>query len=281
MNIRKITLVVLGGLLLVACGDKKYKGFQKTENGLYYRFHVVKSTHRVPENDDLLFLEMSIRTEKDSVVLLSKKIPVMMQASRFKGDVYEALSLMHEGDSAEFIINAKKYFDIYNYGQIPDFVKNDETMLWFTIRIDTIQTREQYQLKLIENRLEAEKQSIVNYLTTNNITASPLPSGLYYIETKTGKGKNPAVGQTVKVHYTGRLLNDVIFDASEMRGEPLPFRLGMGEVIKGWDEGIALMKKGGKAILVIPSALAYGEKSVGKIPAYSPLLFEVELVDFQ
>jgi FKBP-type peptidyl-prolyl cis-trans isomerase len=278
---RKIAIVILGCLLFASCGNK-YKGFKRTGNGLYYRFHVENATRHVPENDDIIFLEMSIRTEKDSVVVPPKQIPVMMQASRFKGDIYEALSLMHEGDSAEFIINAKKYFEVYNYGQIPDFVKNDEMMLWFTIRIDAIESREQYQMKLVENRLEAEKQSIADYLTANNLTATPQPSGLYYIETKEGKGKNPANGKKVWVHYTGRLLDGTVFDSSIERGDPLPFQLGVGQVIKGWDEGIALMKKGGKALLVIPSQLAYGEKGAGgSIPPYSPLIFEVELVDME
>jgi len=278
MIMRKFTLVVLGCLLLAACGNK-YKGFKKTGNGLYYRFLVENSTRRVPESDDVIFLEMSIRTEMDSVVIPPKQIQTMMQASRFKGDVYEALSIMHEGDSAEFIINAKKYFEIYNYGQIPNFVKNDEMMLWFTIRIDAIQTRQQYQMKLIEDRLVAEKKSIEDYLTANNITVAPQPSGLYYIEIKEGKGKYPTNGKNVKVHYTGKLLDGTVFDSS-IGGDPFPFPLGKGRVIKGWDEGIALMKKGGRAILLIPSHLAYGENGAGgSIPPYSPLLFEVELID--
>ena len=279
MNMRKIILVILGCLLLVSCGNK-YKGFKKTENGLYYRFLVENPTRHVAANDEIVYLEMSIRTEKDSVVVPPKQISVMMQMPRFKGDIYEALSLMHEGDSAEFIINAKKYFEIYNYGQIPDFVKDDKTMLWFTIRIDAFQTLEQYKMAAENAKLDAEKLAIENYLKTNNITVSPQASGLYYIETKEGKGKNAAPGKTVHVHYTGRLLDGTVFDSSIGR-EPFSFQLGSGQVIKGWDEGIALMKKGGKAMLLIPSNLAYGERNAGNIPPYSPLLFEVELVDVE
>jgi len=280
MNMRKIAFVLLGCLFFASCGNK-YKGFKKTGNGLYYRFHIENPTRHVPENDEVISLEISIRTEKDSIVSVPKQISVMMQASRFKGDIYEALSLMHEGDSAEFIINAKKYFEIYNYGQIPSFVKNDEMMLWFTIRIDAIQSLEQYKQAAVDARLEAEKQAIENYLTANALTASPQASGLYYIEIKEGRGKNAANGNRVMVHYTGKLLDGTVFDSSIERGNPFTFRLGAGEVIKGWDEGIALMKKGGKAFFLIPSYLAYGERSTGNIPAYSPLLFEVELIDIE
>jgi peptidylprolyl isomerase len=77
------------------------------------------------------------------------------------------------------------------------------------------------------------------------------------------------------------LLDGTVFDSSQGR-EPFAFQLGEGQVIKGWDEGIALMQKGGKALLLIPSHLAYGERGAGDmIPPYSPLLFEVELIDFK
>lgn len=280
MNRRKIAFLILGCLVAASCGNK-YKGFKKTGNGLYYRFFIENTTHRVPENNEVISLEMSIRTEKDSIVAAPKQITVMMQSPRFKGDIYEALSLMHEGDSAEFIINAKKYFEVYNYGQIPDFVKDNETMLWFTIRMDAVQTYEQYQTALREEKQNAEKEAMENYLTANNITASPQASGLYYIEIKAGKGNNASNGKKVSVHYTGKLLDGTVFDSSVNRGEPFVFPLGEGRVIKGWDEGIALMKKGGKALLLIPSYLAYGERSVGNIPAHSPLLFEVELIDME
>jgi len=284
MNMRKITLVILGCLVLASCGNK-YKGFKKTGNGLYYRFLVENPTGHVAENDELIYLEMSIRTENDSVVQPPKQMPVWMQPSLFKGDFFEALTLMHEGDSAEFIINAKKYFELCNYGQIPDFVKDDQTMIWFTIKINSIKSSEQYKMEAMAAKLEAEKAAeqtaIENYLRENNINVAPQESGLYYVETKAGKGKNAAAGNNVLVHYTGKLLNGKVFDSSIERGEPIPFQLGVGQVIKGWDEGIALMKKGGKGILLIPSHLAYGENGIGDIPPNSPLVFEVELVDIE
>jgi FKBP-type peptidyl-prolyl cis-trans isomerase len=83
------------------------------------------------------------------------------------------------------------------------------------------------------------------------------------------------------VNYKGMLLDGTVFDSSEGR-EPFTFQLGQGQVIKGWDEGIALMQKGTKALLIIPSALAYGDRGAGDmIPPYSPLVFEVEMIDFK
>ena len=105
-------------------------------------------------------------------------------------------------------------------------------------------------------------------------------SGLEYIEVEAGTGAQAVAGQTVSVHYTGKFQNGKVFDSSVSRGEPITFQLGAGRVIKGWDEGIALMKVGGKAQLVIPPALAYGERGAGGvIPPNATLVFDVELVD--
>jgi peptidylprolyl isomerase len=104
-------------------------------------------------------------------------------------------------------------------------------------------------------------------------------SGLEYIEVEAGTGAQAEAGKTVSVHYTGKFQDGKVFDSSVARGEPITFRLGVGQVIKGWDEGIALMKVGGKAQLVIPSALGYGERGAGGvIPPNATLVFDVELI---
>ena len=105
-------------------------------------------------------------------------------------------------------------------------------------------------------------------------------SGLEYIETEAGTGAQAEAGKTVSVHYTGKLQDGKVFDSSVSRGDPITFQLGKGKVIKGWDEGIALMKVGGKAQLIIPPDLGYGESGAGGvIPPNATLVFDVELVD--
>ncbi len=104
-------------------------------------------------------------------------------------------------------------------------------------------------------------------------------SGLKYVDYKVGEGAQPQAGQTVIVHYTGTLTNGQKFDSSVDRNQPFSFTLGRGMVIKGWDEGLASMKVGGKRKLIIPPELGYGARGAGGvIPPNATLLFDVELI---
>ena len=104
-------------------------------------------------------------------------------------------------------------------------------------------------------------------------------SGLKYTDIVVGTGQTPQKGQTVTVHYTGTLTNGKKFDSSLDRGVPADFRIGVGQVIKGWDEGLMTMKVGGKRHLVIPSNLGYGPAGrPPDIPGNSTLIFDVELL---
>ena len=110
-----------------------------------------------------------------------------------------------------------------------------------------------------------------------------LPSGLKYTDTKAGTGAEAARGKKVTVHYTGWLYNNGAkgnkFDSSLDRGQPFSFNLGAGQVIKGWDEGVAGMKIGGQRTLIIPASLGYGARGAGGvIPPNATLMFDVELL---
>lgn len=108
------------------------------------------------------------------------------------------------------------------------------------------------------------------------------PTGLIYVITRRSNGRQPRPGETVVVHYTGVLTNGVKFDSSLDREGPLTFKLGAGRVIKGWDEGIAKLRVGEQATLVIPPQLGYGERGAGgMIPPNATLIFIVELIGIQ
>jgi FKBP-type peptidyl-prolyl cis-trans isomerase len=129
-------------------------------------------------------------------------------------------------------------------------------------------------LKDSTDPFQEEKTQRDQYLLDNNITTEPTASGLYYIETLEGAGASPTQGILVKVAYNGKLLNGQEFDSGEFE-----YRFDLNYVIPGFDEAISYMKKGGKATAIIPSYLAYGANSVGSIPSYSTLVFELELIE--
>ena len=129
-------------------------------------------------------------------------------------------------------------------------------------------------------QLKKDDVVLQDYIKKNNLKMTKTASGVYYQVLKPGAGSLPKSGQTVSVNYNGTLLSGKLFDSSDKAGKPIDFPIGQGAVIPGWDEGIALLNKGSKAILLIPSSLAYGTRGAGAdIPADSPLRFEVELVD--
>ncbi|OFY23738.1 MAG: hypothetical protein A2W98_09800 [Bacteroidetes bacterium GWF2_33_38] len=170
----------------------------------------------------------------------------------------EGLALMQEGDKFRFIIPFELAYG--EAGRPPQIPAKSE--LTFDIElIEVIPT------KVIEPYDITGKEII----TTE--------SGLKYCYIQRGKGRSPGVGATVSVHYTGFFPDGKIFDSSVKRGEPIEFKLGQGQVIKGWDEGIQKMGLGDKVKLIIPYQLAYGEKGYpGAIPPKTDLTFDVELV---
>ncbi len=118
--------------------------------------------------------------------------------------------------------------------------------------------------------------------TTTNSNAITTESGLTYVITHHTEGRKPKEGDTISVHYTGTLTDGTKFDSSKDRGTPIVFKIGVGQVIKGWDEGIAKLGVGEQGVLIIPPSLGYGERGAGGvIPPNATLIFVVELVGIQ
>ncbi len=170
---------------------------------------------------------------------------------------------------------------------IVDAIEQDDMMNSITIirkgetakSFDAKKTFETAQAELEKKKAEAAKRQAeaMKELTKGATTTK---SGLAYFMIKEGDGAQAEAGKTVSVHYTGKLADGSKFDSSHDRGQPIEFPLGQGRVIPGWDEGIALLKVGGKATFIIPPNLAYGERGAGGvIPPNATLIFEVELMD--
>lgn len=127
-----------------------------------------------------------------------------------------------------------------------------------------------------------DNNNLIASNTMSDAKPETTPSGLKYSELKEGTGATPKKGQTVVVHYTGTLEDGTKFDSSRDRKQPFSFKLGEGQVIKGWDEGLSTMKVGGRRQLIIPPDLGYGARGAGGvIPPNATLIFDVELLKIQ
>ncbi len=246
-----------------------------------------------------VFLEF--RTGRDSVLMSSRRVqprpqPFPLLPAPPAGTLEEAVALLLPGDSAVFRLPADTLFAKTFQGQpVPPFVRRAGNVLVVSARAfellsrDALVAREQQmqaeQAKLTAahsaQQLAKDNAQIQAYLKKNKLLARKTPGGTYYIITRTGKGALPKKGQIVSVLYKGSLLaTGKVFDASAQHGNvPIDFPLGTGQVIPGWDQGIAALPKGSKAVLLIPSPLGYGARGAGAdIPANSVLRFDVELV---
>jgi len=135
-------------------------------------------------------------------------------------------------------------------------------------------------LKVNAQTKPTEEETLAKYVKEKEPKAIKTSSGLYYVIITPGTGEMPKPGQTVTAHYKGTFMDGKVFDEDKGRGFPFP--LGQHHVIAGWDEGFALLKKGTKAKLIIPSKLAYGEMGYSSLIApNTPLIFEVELADIK
>lgn len=282
-------------VVLSSCDTGSEQSFETTETGLQYSF-VEEGDGATPEMGQILLLHMTYTTEDDSLLFSTENqggpVPVAVDTAT-QGAVQEGFNMLQGGDSVIFKINAEEVFVNTFNTQVPDFIEPQSNII-FNIGVEDVMSQEDfraYQMEVMRKEQEAmlaqqseqmsiDSAKIVSYLEENNIDAQATESGLRYTIQQEGSGPSPSPGDTVYVHYTGKLLDGEQFDSSYDRGEPLSFPIGQGMVIPGWDEGIALLQEGGEATLYIPSPLAYGPQARGNvIKENSILVFDVELVD--
>jgi FKBP-type peptidyl-prolyl cis-trans isomerase len=297
-------LSVLALLSVVFACNKavsKYPGYEEIEKEMFVKYHIKEESGKKVEFGDIVSMSMIYSIDGDSVLMDTRtsNIPVKLRADsgKYEGDIMGAFLGMNVGDSASIIVNADTFF-IKTAGspESPYFI-DSASMLHFEVKIIESITEAEMQAQESAKTAEAasaEMAILQDYLAANNITAEPTESGLIFISKVKGNGKKAESGKQVKVNYEGKLLNGTYFDTSveevakandlynPQRGyEPFEFALGQGQVIKGWDEGIAMLSEGGKATLIIPSSIGYGAnpRPGGVIKPFNTLVFEVELVE--
>ena len=256
-------------LVFAACGEKKFRGYKQTETGLYYKITTKNDKGKMPQKGDFLTFTVSFDADFDTtIVMTEQEMKSPLESSRFQGDLFEAYSLLREGEEGEFYIKADSFM-MYFMNVMPPPTVKPEDVLHFKIKMK--------EVKPVAQMVEEEKASLADYLAEQKVDVEPTESGLYYIETLKGKGAKAESGKEVTVHYTGKFLDGTVFDSSIEHNKPMEFVLGVQPMIPGFTEGVLLMNEGGKATFILPSAIAFGDGG-GRFPPHTPLVFEVELI---
>lgn len=284
---KKLILLSLALLSTVAVQAQK-KGTKPAPATSFCNIAKANTGERIKDGD-VVFADLTYCTEKDSMLFNSKQMlgqPVQLLVGKadFKNDLNTGLKTMTVGDSAVMLISADSLF-LKTFRQArPPFIPAGSN-LKFYVKVTKVSSQDELireQQAASKAKEESEMVNLEKFISDNKLNVTKTESGLRYLITQAASGPQPQAGQKVVVHYTGRLLNGKKFDSSVDRNEPFQFTIGQGQVIRGWDEGIALLHKGEKATLYIPSSLGYGAQGAGgSIGPYEPLIFDVELIDIK
>lgn len=302
IQMKKILLVLGIAVAFTSC-----KQFKQGEGDMFYKFHEDKEGPTVKDGDFIVFKFIQ-KTEDDSVMYNSSDYerPAMTikQKPGFTGDMFTAIGMLSEGDSASFKISIDSLVNKLGMPK-PENVKGKYMV--YTFKIDKVIPKGKlndadFQAKVEEFiKVESDKAKnseagkIKNYIDKEKLKPTTTASGLNYVitgESKNGVKAKP--GDTVVVDYTGKFLSGKVFDTSieavakkegtyvaQRPYQPIRIPVGVGSgIIQGWEEALMLFPKGTKATLILPSKLAYGEQgSAPSIQPFTPLIFEIHIVD--
>jgi FKBP-type peptidyl-prolyl cis-trans isomerase FkpA len=310
---KSLAILFAATLGLAACNN-----FKKGPGGLMYQIHNTEGKEKIVEGD-IIKINAVQKTEKDSTIssTYDNQQPAVFPVSKkqWAGDISDALMLLAEGDSATFKIDLDS---MAKYSNQPKPATQKDKYMVFTVKIEKVMHKaageadSTFQKKATEffqndfkatvaKHKAAEAGKISKFIEENNLKVQTTASGLKYVITAPGDAQRATPADTLMVNYTGKLLpkksdgKENIFDTSVEKVAkenprlynpmakygPRPFTLG--RAIPGFDEGLKLIGKGGKILLIIPSNLGYGEGGMpqGGITPFSPLAFEVELADIK
>ena len=277
-------MVCLTALMMTAC-SQRFPGYKKTADGLYYKFYNHDPKADQPKLTDFLKVQMACYLN-DSLYYdwqhSANEVFAQLQEQYFPGDLQEAYAMMHVGDSASFYIKADS-IAIHYYDQNPDSVglKADD-YLRYEVKLLGYQSQEEFQAnleKMKESMMEASRQALAAYIADNNINVTPSESGIYLIPLEKGTGRCPVKGEKVELDFSASLLDGHSVGSTFDSPEKFSFVLGEGYVIPGWEAIVPHLHLGERVKAIIPFDMAYGEHSVGSIPAYANLVYDIKLLN--
>jgi FKBP-type peptidyl-prolyl cis-trans isomerase FkpA len=297
---KTLMFLALASVGLASCNG----GFKKDDGGMLYNVYVDKGGPKI-QTGDFVSVNLIAKRDDDSVLFNTydqgHPVQTLVPKPQFKGDIFTGLEKLSEGDSATIKICADSMFK-KGQPKPPGFKGK---YLVYTIKVNKVISKGTLSDQVFQTEItdyikneglafkKREPALIKNYIADNKLTVKTTADSLNYVITQPGTGPNAVVGDTAVVNYTGKLLSGKVFDTSvkeeAVKGKmpmdpmrqykPIHIPVGQKRVIPGWDEGLQLLNKGSKAIFIVPSNLAYGERGISIIGPFTPLVFEIELVD--
>ncbi len=275
----------LAALMLFTACNEKYPGYKGTRSGLYYKFHDQHPSAQQPKLTDFMKVDMTCYLN-DSLYYdwqgTQHEVYTQLQEPIFKGDLQEAYAMMHVGDSASFYVKADSVAALY-YEQDPIAVGlKPEDYFRYEVKLLEVKSEEEFKAdieKMKATMMANSRKALEEYIAANGIIVAPEESGVYIIPLEKGRGQCPQKGDKVEVDFAAFLLNGQSVGSTFDSPDKLSFVLGEGYTIQGWEEIVAKMHLGERVKAIIPFDLAYGEHSVGAIPAYSNLVYDIKLLN--
>lgn len=280
-----IALICLSAMLfLVSCSESKFPGYTKTADGLYYKFHQQNVSAQQAQLTD--FLKLDVACYLQDILYYDFRnsgnaLYTQLSQSKFAGDLQEAYSLLHVGDSASFYVKADSLAILY-YDQDPAVVGlTPDDYFRYEVKLLEVKTEEEFQSDIEgmkQQMIEALQEELTAYVQRENIKVNPDESGIYIISMEKGKGRCPVQGEKVELDFAAYLLDGKEVGSTFDRDEKFSFVLGENSVIPGWEAVLPKMHLGERVKAIIPFNMAYGEHQVGEVPAYSNMVYDIKLL---
>ena len=290
MRLKQITTAIAMLCTLVGCknASNQFPGCTVSRTGIHHKLVALGEGFNKAQPGNYVTIQIAYRTIADSLFFSGTR-QLQINEPPYPGAIDECFMMLTQGDSGIFYIAAKPFFEKTLETDMPKFLKDNE-YIRIDMRMLDIMTESEFErekeafLSWIEDFGEYEKVIIKQYIEGEKIDVTPTESGLYIIPQQSNNEPRISIGDTITVHFEGRFMNGKIFDSTRKRHEPFVFVYGeKWQVIPGIEEALGSMGPGERALLIIPSNMAFGQEgnSNGLIPAFTSVLFEVEVVDVQ
>lgn len=273
-----IGILILSLFTLSCVNQSEYEGYSLTESGLNYKIHTIGDPTIIPKDSDVISLNYIVETLDDSLVLTHSKTILYLKKNKVEWN--EFIGLLAQNDSATAIMSSNSISQLLSVSISKQILK----LSVIPVRIEPYR-HWAFNVKYPElaTDLELDEQvALLNFLNQFHSDSVQYIRGVFIGNQIIGTGNKPVVGDEVLIHYSVKNMEGKLLDSTRERNEMFSYVIGQqDQVLEGFDIGIREMKKGGKAILIVPSVRAFGKNgsSTGIVKGYQTLIYSVEIID--